>query len=211
MNFSDAIAATRGKTLAIGFLIALALAAGAWPARAQTPTPQDYVFIEFLLSAQGAVIGGGFGVLLTDQVLTSFFPCGEDPAEQAACRFNRSFQALCLGSAWGLPLGATLGLALAERLLELDGSLAGALLGGLLGELVGLPECSLVNLTRYAWLRQLLPLSPAANADLSVIVNPVMLSALGATMGFNLGGVRLGEGHERTALAIPLVALRWRF
>lgn len=212
------------------FILQLSLLIVVWSvqgltAQAQAPRPaqaQDFVLIEMLLSLQGAVIGGGAGVYLAGQALGWASPCDEAvldgdierlSSEEAvrACELSRSILALMIGSGIGIPLGATfLGVELAGLLLGVRGNTPGALAGSLLGELLG------AALWRAA----------PGDSDLSLLVNPITLAALGATLGFNWGatlepaaagaGAGAGAGSAPEALhqvqvqlQIPLFA--WAF
>jgi len=142
------------------------------------------VLIELLLSMQGAVISSRFAVFATGEILNALSPCDALPEEDvSACEFAQSLRRTCIGSAWGFPLGATLGIALAGALFDVPGSILGAGIGSVLGELIGLPQCSLIR----NFLGTTALLLPPRGSDLSLVFNPVILSALGATLGYNVG------------------------
>lgn len=210
--------------------------AGPLPVAGQTPEsfPQDFLLLEVLLSMQGAVIGEGLGVFLSNEGLQLWdrvfdLPCYQPAPELiTGCQISQSFRALCIGSALGVPLGATyLGVWLAGPLLDVQGNLPAALLGGMLGELIGLPQCSLfsflqdwgVSLAFFEELGISLTLNSPTNSDLSLLLNQRTLAALGATLGYNLDWLLSGKAPATQnaplglpaafSLTIPIISIQF--
>lgn len=184
----------------------------ALPGKAQEatePPAQNYLLVEMMLGIQGAVIGGGLGVFGVGQLLQEISPCQLRPEDEVGtCQLVQSFQSLCLGYAVGIPLGTTLGFVLTELLLKVPGNVWGALLGSMLGELVGMPQCSLINLIGFLQdLGFTLSFNPSPESDVSLLLNPFMLAALGATLGYNLD--LLFNSATAAPLTLPLFALRF--
>lgn len=175
----------------------------------QQPPPQNYLLVEMVLGMQGAVIGGGLGVFGMGQMFEELSPCQLRPEDEiGTCQLVQSFQALCLGYAVGIPVGTTLGFALSELLLSVRGSMWGALLGSMLGELVGMPQCSLINLIGFLQnLGLTLSLNPSPESDISLLLNPFVLAALGATLGYNFE--LLLSGASSAPLTVPVFALQF--
>lgn len=180
--------------------------------------PQDFLLLEVLLSVQGAVIGEGLGVFLSNEGLQLWdrlfdLPCYQPAPElMTGCQISQSFRSLCIGSALGVPLGATyFGVWLAGPLLAVEGNLLAALMGGMLGELIGLPQCSLfsflqdwgVSLDFFEELGVSLTLNSPTNSDLSLLFNQRMLAALGATLGYNLDWLLRGKAATQPASILP--------
>jgi len=186
MSSSSARPRRRGTAALCVALCLLTGVSAAGTAQEQDPdaSPEDFVLIELLLSMQGAVISSRFAVFATGEILDAISPCAALPDEDvSACEFAQSLRRTCIGSAWGFPLGATLGIALAGALFDVPGSILGAAIGSVLGELIGLPQCSLIR--NFFGTTPLL--LPPQGSDLSLVFNPVILSALGATLGYNVG------------------------
>jgi|GEM_PF-1218491 len=185
-------------------------------------SPRDFVLLEVLLSMQGAVIGEGLGVFLSNEGLQLWdrlfdLSCYQPaPDLVTGCQISQSFRALCIGSALGVPLGATyLGIWLAGGLLDIEGNIPAALMGSMLGELIGLPQCSLfsflqdwgVSLTFFEELGFSLTLNSPTNSDLSLLFNQRMLAALGATLGYNLDWLLGGKGPTTQPVSNTLLKL----
>jgi len=114
---------------------------------------------------------------------------------------------LCLGSAFGIPAGATfLGLSLAHIVLGVNGNLWGALLGSMLGELIGIPQCSLLSNLPYLSFRS----NFLADSDVSLLLNPIVLSAFGATVGYNFE-LLFRPAPSRTSASLRLAVFSWNF
>lgn len=193
------------------FLAALVLG-WAYPGKGQEapePPAQNYLLVEMMLGVQGAVIGGGLGVFGVGQLLEEVNPCQLGPQDEVGtCQLVQSFQSLCLGYAVGIPAGATLGFVLTELLLNVRGNVWGALLGSMLGELMGMPQCSLINLIGFLQdLGLTLSFNASPESDVSLLLNPFMLAALGATLGYNLD--LLFTSAPAAPLTLPLFALRF--
>ena len=176
---------------------------------ASQPPAQNYLMVEMMLGIQGAVIGGGLGVFGVGQLLETVNPCQSRPEDEVGiCQLVQSCRSLCLGYAVGIPVGTTLGFVLAELLLKVPGNVWGALLGSMLGEMVGMPQCSLINLIGFLQdLGLTLSFNPSPESDVSLLLNPFMLAALGATLGYNLD--LLFNGAPAAPLTLPLFALRF--
>lgn len=172
--------------------------------------PQDFLLIEMLLSMQGAVIGGGLGVFGVGQFFESgWFGLGACSLESLGCQLVQSFQSLCLGSAIGIPFGATFfGIGLAEWLLDLHGNIWAALLGSMLGELIGVPQCSLISFLQDLGFS--IAFNTPVGSDLSLLMNPIVLSAFGATVGYNLDLV-FGENPAPSGWTLTLPLINWNF
>lgn len=175
--------------------------------------PYDFVLIELLLGMQGAVIGEGIGVYATNQAITIANQVTQNlcfqpgPDLVTGCQIRQEARSLCIGSAIGVPLGATyLGLLMTKAVLDVDGNLLAALLGAMLGELLGLPQCSLftvleglgVSLAPLEALGFSMSLNSPTNSDLSLLFNQRMLAAIGATLGYNLDRL-LGQAPSQPA------------
>lgn len=172
------------------------------------PNARDFLLIEALLSMQGAVIGGGLGVFGVTQGLDTLSPCGAlAEEERSACELGQSFRSLCLGSAFGIPIGATfLGLSLAQVILGVQGNLWAALLGSMVGELVGIPQCSLLgNLPNLSFQSNFV-----VDSDVSLLLNPIVLSAFGATLGYNFD-LLFEPTFSRPTMSIQLPVFAWIF
>ncbi len=145
---------------------------------------RDFLFIEMLLGMSGAVIGSAVGVFGWGQWLEVSASCDSLNTDEASvCRDVQAFQALCVGDAIGIPLGATASFFLSETLFEVRGNILGALMGSMLGALLGRPDCSLIQSLRSLGLD--LNLNLDASSDINIIINPFVLSAIGATLGYN--------------------------
>lgn len=177
---------------------------------AASAKPHDFLLIEMLLSMQGAVIGGGLGVFGVGQSFESgWLGLGACSPELLGCQLAQSFQSLCLGSAIGIPFGATfVGIGLAEWLLDTHGNIWAALLGSMLGELVGVPQCSLIGFLQDLGFS--ISFKTSVGSDLSLLINPIVLSAFGATVGYNLDLVFAGNlAPSGWTLTVPLID--WNF
>jgi hypothetical protein len=179
---------------------------------------QDYLLIEVLLSMQGAVIGGGLGVLTVGQAYEAIQDC-DGATDEISCLAEQEFGSLCGGYAMGVPAGAAVGLLLSEKLFNVQGDIGYALLGSMLGLLAGVPQCSVIG-----FLRQLgftLSFNPERDSDLSLLLNPFMLSALGAVIGYNFDWIinSIGEAvnsigeklNPETKVQINIPLFEYRF
>ncbi|MCI2430841.1 hypothetical protein LM602_07195 [Candidatus Acetothermia bacterium] len=184
--------------LACGVFLASSASA---PALAQ-PSAQasDYVVLEFVFGLQGALLGGGAGFYATYFALTIFQPCPTAQPERRACELGRSLVALLVGPNLGIPPGATfLGVALAGALVGVEGNLWLALVGSIAGTLLG-------GALAGNWI-----LEPT---DFSLVVNPVTMAALGATVGYNIGARMRNSPpspSQLPSISYEIAALRWRF
>ncbi|MDW8140964.1 MAG: hypothetical protein RMJ90_01590 [Candidatus Bipolaricaulota bacterium] len=175
----------------------------AWPALAQ-PAAQasDYVVLEFVFGLQGALLGGGAGFYATYFALTILQPCPHDETERRACELGNSVIALAVGPNVGIPPGATfLGVALAGALVGVEGNVGLALVGSIAGTLLG-------SALAGNWVFE--------PTDFSLVVNPVTMAALGATVGYNIGAkMRTPSSSSIPARLLSasyeIVAARWRF
>jgi hypothetical protein len=184
------------RTLIVAILIAMLGTVGAWgqPASGSTKSTADYFLMEFLFGLQGALIGGGLGYYGTYLTLTAARPCPTDQPEQA-CEIEKSFIALTIGTNIGIPTGAALlGVSLAGVLLHVEGgnlwlALAGAWIGSLAGATLG---------SNWA-------LQPS---DLTLLINPVTMAAVGATIGYNVGTTL---PSTLPSIQLDFIQLQWRF
>jgi len=142
--------------------------------RAERPVqPIDYVFLEFLFGVQGAMVGGGLGFYATYWTLSVVQPCPPAQPERRACELGTTLISLIVGPNVGIPPGATfLGVALAGAIVGVQGNLLLAFAGSIVGTLVGAAVAG-------NWV-----IEPT---DFSLVVNPVTMAALGATIGYNIG------------------------
>lgn len=188
------------------FAVALSMGEGTFapmPVLAQ-PAAQasDYVFLEFVFGLQGALLGGGAGFYATYVALTILQPCPTEQPERRACELGQSLIALAVGPSVGIPPGATfLGVALAGALVGVEGNLSLALVGSIVGTLLG-------GALAGNWI-----LEPT---DFSLVVNPVTMAALGATVGYNIGAkMRHSPPPPSPMLSLSqnyeVITVRWRF
>ncbi|MFN4218542.1 MAG: hypothetical protein ACK4HB_04610 [Candidatus Bipolaricaulia bacterium] len=142
--------------------------------RAERPVqPIDYIFLEFLFGVQGAIAGGGLGFYVTYWTLSIVQPCPSVQPERRACELGTTLISLIVGPNLGIPPGATfLGVALAGTIVGVQGNLLLAFAGSIVGTLVGAAVAG-------NWV-----IEPT---DFSLVVNPVTMAALGATIGYNIG------------------------
>lgn len=183
----------------LGFLLVLwpAAAANAAPA----PQPIDYIALEFIFGLQGALLGGGAGFYTTYFTMTILHPCPAAQPERRACELGTSLLALLVGPNLGIPPGATfLGVALAGALVGVEGNLWLSLAGSIVGTLLG-------SALAGNWV-----LEPT---DFSLVVNPVTMAALGATLGYNVGAkMRTPSATPATlwsSFSYRMAELTWRF
>jgi hypothetical protein len=164
--------------------------------RAERPMqPTDYLFLEFLFGVQGAIVGGGLGFYATYWTLSLVQPCPPTQPERRACELGTSLISLIVGPNLGIPPGATfLGVALAGAIVGVQGNVFLAFAGSIVGTIVGTAVAG-------NWV-----LEPT---DLSLVVNPVTMAALGATLGYNIGAT-IAPPQEST-LTYRVVLLERRF
>lgn len=160
------------------FLHALVMLLVVWAVteevRAERPMhPTDYVFLEFLFGVQGAILGGGLGFYATYWTLSIMQPCPPMQPERRACELGTTLISLIVGPNLGIPPGATfLGVALAGEIVGVQGNVLFAFAGSIVGTIVGAAVAG-------NWV-----IEPT---DFSLVVNPVTMAALGATIGYNIG------------------------
>lgn len=170
------------KIFVFGFVLlfglwSLTAELGAAPERPVQPI--DYVFLEFLFGVQGAIVGGGLGFYATYWTLSLIQPCPAAQPERRACELGTSLISLIVGPNLGIPPGATfLGVMLAGALVGVQGNWLFAFAGSIVGTLVGAAVAG-------NWV-----IEPT---DFSLVVNPVTMAALGATIGYNIGATTLQE------------------
>jgi len=142
--------------------------------RAERPVqPTDYLLLEFLFGVQGAIVGGGLGFYATYWTLSIVQPCPTAQPERRACELGTSLISLIVGPNLGIPPGATfLGVALAGAIVGVEGNMLLAFAGSIVGTIVGAAVAG-------NWV-----IEPT---DFSLVVNPVTMAALGATIGYNIG------------------------
>jgi hypothetical protein len=164
--------------------------------RAERPVqPMDYLLLEFLFGVQGAIVGGGLGFYATYWTLSLVQPCPPTQPERRACELGTSLISLIVGPNLGIPPGATfLGVALAGAIVGVQGNVFLAFAGSIVGTIVGTAVAG-------NWV-----LEPT---DLSLVVNPVTMAALGATLGYNIGAT-IAPPQEST-LTYRVVLLERRF
>jgi hypothetical protein len=164
--------------------------------RAERPRQStDYLFLEFLFGVQGAIVGGGLGFYATYWTLSLVQPCPPTQPERRACELGTSLISLIIGPNLGIPPGATfLGVALAGAIVGVQGNVFLAFTGSIVGTIVGTAVAG-------NWV-----LEPT---DLSLVVNPVTMAALGATLGYNIGAT-IAPPQEST-LTYRVVLLERRF
>lgn len=139
----------------------------------RSPSPIDYVLLEFLFGVQGAIVGGGVGFYATYWTLSLVQPCPPAQPERRACELGASLISLIVGPNLGIPPGATfLGVSVAGALVGVRGNLLLAFLGSMVGTVIG-------AVLAGHWV-----IEPT---DFSLVVNPVTMAALGATIGYNIG------------------------
>ncbi|MCX8103918.1 MAG: hypothetical protein N3E42_05755 [Candidatus Bipolaricaulota bacterium] len=155
-------------------VILFALWSVADEARAERPVqPIDYILLEFLFGVQGAIVGGGLGFYATYWTLSLVQPCPPAQPERRACELGATLIALIVGPNLGIPPGATfLGVALAGAIVGVQGNVLLAFAGSIVGTLLGAAVAG-------NWV-----IEPT---DFSLVVNPVTMAALGATIGYNIG------------------------
>ncbi|MDW8031835.1 MAG: hypothetical protein RMJ29_08520 [Candidatus Bipolaricaulota bacterium] len=160
------------------FALAMLMALPAAEGRAERPTqPTDYIVLEFLFGVQGAILGGGLGFYATYWTLSLMQPCPPAQPERRSCELGTTLISLIVGPNLGIPPGATfLGVALAGTLVGIQGNVLLAFVGSVLGTLVGAAVAG-------NWVVE--------PTDLSLVVNPVTMAALGATIGYNIGATVL--------------------
>jgi hypothetical protein len=157
--------------------------------------PMDYLLLEFLFGVQGAIVGGGLGFYATYWTLSLVQPCPPTQPERRACELGTSLISLIVGPNLGIPPGATfLGVALAGAIVGVQGNVFLAFAGSIVGTIVGTAVAG-------NWV-----LEPT---DLSLVVNPVTMAALGATLGYNIGAT-IAPPQEST-LTYRVVLLERRF
>ncbi len=145
--------------------------------------PMDYIFIEFLFGLQGAILGGGLGFYATYWTLSIVHPCPTVQPERRACELGTSLVSLIVGPNLGIPPGATfLGVSLAGALVGVQGNLLLAFVGSIVGTVAGAALAG-------NWV-----IEPT---DFSLVVNPVTMAALGATIGYNISAT-VTESEEFT-------------
>jgi hypothetical protein len=159
------------------------------------PQPTDYLLIEFIFGLQGALLGGGAGFYATYWTLSIVQPCPPVQPERRACELGTSLISLIVGPNLGIPPGATfLGVSLAGAIVGVQGNVLLAFLGSIVGTVAGAALAG-------NWV-----IEPT---DFSLVVNPVTMAALGATIGYNIGATaRVPEG---AALTYTLVLFARRF
>ncbi|MBI1743168.1 hypothetical protein HYR54_08900 [Candidatus Acetothermia bacterium] len=157
----------------------------------------DYFLIEFLLGLQGALMGGGAGYYGTYISLSALQPCPPDKPQQA-CEIEKSFLALIIGTNIGIPTGAALfGVHLAGTVLGVQGgNLLLALVGAWIGSLAGATLGS-------DWAVQ--------PSDLTLLMNPMTMAALGATIGYNIGTFIPQQTPISSLISLEIPVIRWRF
>lgn len=164
------------RFLLCALVLALALSSVAEEVRAvpERPSrPMDYIFIEFLFGLQGAILGGGIGFYATYWTLSIVQPCPPVQPERRACELGTSLISLIAGPNLGIPPGATLlGVSLAGAIVGVQGNLLLAFVGSIVGTVAGAALAG-------NWV-----IEPT---DFSLVVNPVTMAALGATIGYNIG------------------------
>lgn len=165
---------------ALVMLLALWSATGA--VRAERPVqPTDYIFLEFLFGVQGAILGGGLGFYATYWTLSLVQPCPPAQPERRACELGTTLISLIVGPNVGIPPGATfLGVTLAGAIVGVRGNWLLAFAGSIVGTIVGATVAG-------NWV-----IEPT---DFSLVVNPVTMAALGATIGYNIGAT-VSQNHE---------------
>lgn len=164
--------------------------------RAERPVqPIDYIFLEFLFGVQGAIVGGGLGFYATYWTLSVVQPCPPVQPERRACELGTTLISLIVGPNLGIPPGATfLGVALAGTIVGVQGNVLLAFAGSIVGTLIGAAVAG-------NWV-----IEPT---DFSLVVNPVTMAALGATIGYNIGAT-VPENRE-LAPAYKVVLFQERF
>ena len=178
------------------FLLNL-ISADAQASNGSKQSTADYFLIEFLLGLQGALMGGGAGYYGTYISLSALQPCHADKPQQA-CEIEISFLALTIGTNIGIPTGAALfGVHLAGTVLGIQGgnlllALAGAWIGSLAGATLG-----------SDWAVQ--------PSDVTLLVNPMTMAALGATIGYNIGASIPQQTSISPALNLKIPIIEWRF
>jgi len=164
--------------------------------RAERPVqPIDYIFLEFLFGVQGAIVGGGLGFYATYWTLSIVQPCPPLQPERRDCELGTSLISLIIGPNWGIPPGATfLGVALAGAIVGVRGNALLAFAGSIVGTVVGAAVAG-------NWV-----IEPT---DFSLVVNPVTMAALGATIGYNLSAEAIYS--QESALTYRAVLFERRF
>jgi hypothetical protein len=163
-----------GRGLVYIVFCALAILSVSEELRAERPVqPTDYLLLEFLFGVQGAIVGGGLGFYATYWTLSLVQPCPTAQPERRACELGTSLISLIVGPTLGIPPGATfLGVALAGAIVGVQGNILLAFAGSIVGTIVGAAVAG-------NWV-----IEPT---DFSLVVNPVTMAALGATIGYNIG------------------------
>ncbi|MCS6936155.1 MAG: hypothetical protein NZ610_05870 [Candidatus Bipolaricaulota bacterium] len=186
---------------ALAAVLVVGLLLGSGPAWAQASAQaSDYVVLEFVFGLQGALLGGGAGFYATYFALSILQPCPQAQPELRACELGRSLLALVVGPNLGIPPGATfLGVGVAGALVGVEGNLWLALVGSIAGTLVG-------SALAGNWVFE--------PTDFSLVVNPVTMAALGATIGYNIGAKMRRSPDALPDDLLPsyeIALLRWRF
>lgn len=157
--------------------------------------PTDYIFLEFLFGVQGAILGGGLGFYATYWTLSIVQPCLPLQPERRDCELGTTLISLIVGPNLGIPPGATfLGVALAGAIVGVQGNVLLAFAGSIVGTLVGVAVAG-------NWV-----IEPT---DFSLVVNPVTMAALGATIGYNIGATV--SHHQELAPTYRFVLFQKRF
>lgn len=182
------------KKVSLGALVILfALWSVTEEVRAESPV--DYIFLEFLFGVQGALVGGGLGFYATYWTLSLVQPCPSVQPERRACELGTTLISLIVGPNIGIPPGATfLGVALAGALMGVQGNILVAFAGSVVGTVVGAAVAG-------NWV-----IEPT---DFSLVVNPVTMAALGATIGYNIGATMTANGEPAPTYTFPLFARRF--
>lgn len=157
--------------------------------------PTDYILLEFLFGIQGAIVGGGLGFYATYWALSIMQPCPPMQPERRACELGTTLISLIVGPNLGIPPGATfLGVALAGAIVGVQGNVLLALAGSIVGTLIGAAVAG-------NWVVE--------PTDFSLVVNPVTMAALGATIGYNIGAT--ATKSEEVAPTYRVVLFKRRF
>ncbi len=174
---------------------------------AEPAQPQSALMLREVVIGSIVALGGGISGVMAGAYMGQ--PAVEQCArKQPSCqdelfcfRFNlcslTGLPYMIWGYVIGVPLGATLGVSLVGHLNGISGNFWLAAAGAIVGETLGISaSIALANLLQTEW--------PIAMWISTLTAIPVS-SALGATIGFNLGA----RYHEPTPWSLPFVA--WRF
>lgn len=211
---------SRKVQLILVALTAAGLSVGAIdiPAQAQSPSPAYYA-AQLAGGSLAALAGGLGGTLvggLSGALLGVAFEFLEAPFAiyQETDRLSRAVDWAFLGAKAGFGLGASLGAAAGVVYIasasgvagDPQGAMIGAFIGGMVGMTILLDASRPFFQWRFIQTSEGLRARAKGGVEFKLLLNPVTLAALGATIGYNMGAER---SNANQAISMPLVALRF--